>query len=491
MKRIFTIAMLGFLHLHTFAQYIAAQTYLKVNWDQKIMVSKSTPTMQVVTNALVRRGSPIHDGTFNAISNLGADMVRYAAWFPYPKLGVAELEPPTAGKTSWDFSLMDPITIDFMNATKGHPAIFEICTIPEWMFKTDKPVKYTDSPDSINWRYGGGTELRDPTLKEVSDYFARVVSWYHNGGFTDELGKYHKSGYHYAIPYWEILNEPELEHQIPMEKYVKIYDAIVKAIRKVSPGTKFVGMALAVPGSPHPFEYFLDHANHEPGIPLDMISYHFYAHAHDSQKIEDYPYALFDNADDFLNSVRFIDAIRKRESPATKVDLDELGTFVSQAMRAKPIPAAYWNLSGAVYAYLFVELSKMGIDVIGESQLVGYPGQFPDVSMIDWTNGKPNARYWVLKLIKDNFLPGDILVKTDAWAPNDSFKAQGFITRAGKKVLFINRENTTSTIRMPAELKGGKLYTVDMDSGENEPGQTAIADSIQLKPFAVAVAVAP
>jgi hypothetical protein len=44
---------------------------------------------------------------------------------------------------------------------------------------------------------------------------------------------------------------------------------------------------------------------------------------------------------------------------------------------------------------------------------------------------------------------------------------------------------------MPAELKGGKLYTVDMDSGENEPGQTAIADSIQLKPFAVAVAVAP
>ena len=51
------------------------------------------------------------------------------------------------------------------------------------------------------------------------------------------------------------------------------------------------------------------------------------------------------------------------------------------------------------YAYMFMELSKLGIDYIGESQLVGYPGvtsnttQFPDVTMIDWTNGKPNARY--------------------------------------------------------------------------------------------------
>ena len=45
--------------------------------------------------------------------------------------------------------------------------------------------------------------------------------------------------------------------------------------------------------------------------------------------------------------------------------------------------------------------------MIGESQLVGYPSQFPSVSMIDWKNGKPNARYWVLSLLKDNFHPGD------------------------------------------------------------------------------------
>ena len=48
----------------------------------------------------------------------------------------------------------------------------------------------------------------------------------------------------------------------------------------------------------------------------------------------------------------------------------------------------------------------MGIDVAGESQLVGYPSQFPDVSMMNWENGNPNARYWILKLLKDNFGPG-------------------------------------------------------------------------------------
>jgi hypothetical protein len=438
MKKIALLFMVLILTL-----FVKAQTPdLHVYWNQKIIVSRSIPTLQIVTNGMLRRGAPMHDGSFGAVKQLGADMIRYAAWYPYPRLAVAELEPPSANKTSWDFSLIDPLTIDFLNATKGHPAIWEFCTIPQWMFKTDKPAKYSANPDTVNWGYSGGTELRDTTLKEVSDYFARIVSWYHNGGFTDELGNYHKSGYHYDIPYWEILNEPELEHQISVEKYTKIYDAVVKAIRKVSPDTKFVGMALCLSTNPHPFEYFLNPANHEPGIPLDMISYHSYAHAHNDQKFEDYPYALFDYAENFLNRVVFIEAIRKRESPATKVDLDELGTFVSNEMREKvTIPPAYWNLSGAVYAYLFEEFSKIGIDVLGESQLVGFPTQFPDVTMIDYTNNKPNARYWVLKLIKDNFAPGDTLVQTNGWGPDDDYKAQGFITPQGKKVLLINRKN--------------------------------------------------
>ena len=44
------------------------------------------------------------------------------------------------------------------------------------------------------WDYEQGTELRDPSFKEVADYYARLLSWYTKGGFTDELGKRHESG---------------------------------------------------------------------------------------------------------------------------------------------------------------------------------------------------------------------------------------------------------------------------------------------------------
>ena len=64
------------------------------------------------------------------------------------------------------------------------------------------------------------------------------------------------------------------------------------------------------------------------------------------------------------------------------------------------IPHAYWNAAGALYGYLFIEESKLGVDVIGESQLVGYPSQFPSVSMMNYNTGKPNARYWVVKLLR-------------------------------------------------------------------------------------------
>ena len=81
------------------------------------------------------------------------------------------------------------------------------------------------------------------------------------------------------------------------------------------------------------------------------------------------------------------------------------------------IPNSYWNLSGALYAYVYGELAKLGIEYDGESQLVGYPTQFPSVSLVDWITGQPNARYWVLKLIHDNFGPGDKQVESTSICP--------------------------------------------------------------------------
>jgi hypothetical protein len=264
-----------------------AQAKLEVQWDHPLLVSRSVPTLQVVVNPPLRRGSKIHDSSFYALKSLGADFARYVPWLPYPRLGVAELDPPSNGKTSWDFSLIDPMTLDFLEATKGHPVILNFSTIPQWMYKTQKPVLYPKDPDSVSWDYSQGNELRDSTGGQVAGYYTRLYSWYTKGGFADELGKYHQSGYHFSIPYWEILNEPDLEHQPTPAQYTREYDAIVGGIKKISPDTKFVGMALAFETNPGWFQYFLNPKNHRAGIPLDMISYHFYATSTAGQSIDD------------------------------------------------------------------------------------------------------------------------------------------------------------------------------------------------------------
>jgi hypothetical protein len=469
-----------------------------VDFTKTLMVSKSTPTLQVVVNPMIAKGSPIHDGTFGALKDLGADYVRYVPWNPYPKLSVAELDPPTSDKTSWDFSLIDPYTKDFLEATEeqGHSTVMNFSTIPTWMFKTDKPVTYPADPNQVVWNYTQGAEPIDPTNKQIGDYMGRLVSWYTQGGFTDELGKEHKSGYHYKFPYWEVLNEPDIEHQTTPEAYTARYDAIVEAIHKVSPTTKFVGLGLAFPSqNPEIFEYFLDGSHHRPGIPLDYISYHFYATPDMSEDINGWQYTFFNQADGFLTGVRYIKAIRDRLSPATKMDTDELGVILPtdflelMAAKALPdhIPAAYWNAAGALFGYLFIEETKLGVDVIGESQLVGYPSQFPSVSMMDYNNGKPNARFWVLKLLKDNFHPGDTLVQTSV-SSGSATDAQAFITPAGKKLLLVNKRNSPVELTLPAEAKSATVSVVDEATGDGAARVSAQAgDKLKLAPFAVAV----
>jgi hypothetical protein len=453
-----------------------------IDWNNIQTVSKTTPTLQLVENPLVRANTPIHAATFKALKDLGADYVRYVPWFPYPKLAVAELKPPADGKTSWDFKLLDSTMEAFMEATKGHSVVINFSTTPAWMWKTDNVVDYPENAYQTDWNYNQGTELRDTTVKELAGYYARLLSWYTKGGFTDELGKYHKSGHYYKIPYWEVLNEVEAEHNMSPALYTKIYDAIVIEMRKVDPDTKFIGLALAYESNPAYFEYFLNPKNHKPGIPIDGISYHHYSSpSWNEQPLNGYQYTFFESADAFVNSVRYIEDIRKRLSPNTITTINELGTFIG----VDPIPNEYWNLSGAMYAHLFLEFTRMGIDVAGESQLVGFPSQFPDVSMINWKNGNPNSRYWVLKLLIENFGPGNKLIATDCGSPIDG---QAFITKKGKRLLLINKQNKDILIILPADAKGGIARSVDTITGENPPSEAPLnGNALTLKPFSVTV----
>ena len=171
--------------------------------------------------------------------------------------------------------------------------------------------------------------------------------------------------------------------------------------------------------------------------------------------------------------------------------MNELGSILTNEASA-PIPAEYWPLSGALYAYTYLGLANLGIDIVGESQLVGYPTQYPSVSMINWTNGRPNARYWVLKLLKDNFAPGDKFVdagiKGNEPDAQQAITLQAVSTPRGKRLLLINKRNRTVRLVMPPELKGSKIGMVDPSTGDERPAEGIVGDqAIELKPFAVAV----
>jgi len=105
---------------------------------------------------------------------------------------------------------------------------------------------------------------------------------------------------------------------------------------------------------------------------------------------------------------------------------------------------------------------------------------------MNWENGQPNARYWVLKLLKDNFGPGDKLVSTSF--DGGAVATQAFITKKGKKILLINKQNKEVEIVLASTTGGLSASIVDVTTGENPPATLQLkGNSISLKPFAVAV----
>lgn len=314
------------------------------------MISKTTPTLQVVINSMLNQSSSIHSDGLKALKSLGASYVSFVFWHHYPHTAVFELKLPTKTETFRNFSDADPFVEDFMEATEAHPVIIKL------MFKTDKPVEIPVDPKKVFLRYNAGTEFRDTTLKEVADYYVRLFSWYAKGGYTDELSQFQKSERFYKIPDWEVLNE--MERRLSPQLYTRIYDAIFLVLKRISSETKFVGLALGAQNKP---DYF------------------------------------------------------------------EIDTFIAGGEKGTTISGnSNWNLSGSVNTYIYLGLAELGIDVAGESQLVGYLKQLPDVTMMDWKNGKLNTRYWVLKLLKDNFGPGNKLLETRL---NDlDVSVQAFIT---------------------------------------------------------------
>jgi len=206
-----------------------------------------------------------------------------------------------------------------------------------------------------------------------------------------------------------------------------------------------------------------------------------------------------------LNTVRYIDSIRKRLSPATLVNLEELGTilpleqlFSSGPSKPYVIPGAYWNLSAALYAYLYMEATKLGIDAAGESQLLAdSPEMNSSVAMMDRKTGQPTARFRVLQLIKNHFGPGDQLIFTrlGPWAnlgvpfgEAADVAAQAFVTAKGKKLLLVNKRAEPRNISTRLMGRITDMEVMDVKTGDDAPRHEKVqGETLHLEPFAVAV----
>jgi hypothetical protein len=477
---------------------------VSAHWDHISRVSVTVPTTQHLANALTLRSNPLNRALLKDLRNLHTNDTRLQLWYSVPNQVVAELKEPTSTATFWNFKYMDPVVIDYFANTSGQHHV-NIGTIPRWMFRVPE-VKVPTDPAATFYSYTEGTsgdKLKDPTGKQFAEYQARIYEWYTKGGFTDDIGRYHKSGYHFKIDYWGILNEPDFENYLNVEQYTRIWDAVAENIHKIDPNVQFFGPEISgaeLTWAP----YFLNPKNHNPSAPpVQWFAVHNYVSSNNDPAtwqagfFTDPAGPAGFSVRTFGEQLRELLKTRDELSPKTKIAIDELGTFV----RLKPNDSGgpddspyssynplYWVASGGNWANNFIIAERFGIPLISMTQMFGAPTQSPSCTMINPNTGHPNAHYWVLSLVNRSFGPADKLVDTESSSPDVA--AQASITAKGKKLLLVNTSDRIVAVDLSRVFARDRLRVelVDATSGENPPRTEPIRNqAVDLAPFAVAV----
>ena len=142
---------------------------------------------------------------------------------------------------------------------------------------------------------------------------------------------------------------------------------------------------------------------------------------------------------------------------------------------------------------MYGHLAARGIDILTAAELIDYPGQFAGTTLVNWETGEPNARYWVVKLLHDNFGPGDRLIapnKVDELRQPDpavQIYAQGFITPRGiRKVLLVNKRDRALDVAI-AGVAGGEEQHVNQSTVAPPLAHKLTEDTVHLEPSEVAV----
>lgn len=118
---------------------------------------------------------------------------------------------PTARHTYWNFTLLDDFVLDFWSAVNGNVSapIPSFSTQPTWLYSPSE-YTYTDDPDTPWYGYDRGLAPAQ-NLTLLGDYYGRLLSWYTQGGMTDEYGYPHNGGHKLNITLVEVFNEPDYE----------------------------------------------------------------------------------------------------------------------------------------------------------------------------------------------------------------------------------------------------------------------------------------
>jgi hypothetical protein len=255
-----------------------------------------------------------------------------------------------------------------------------------------------------------------------------------------------------------------------------------------------MGLSIAMPEKrmAH-FEHFLKPENHKPGTPLDYISYHSYAQVDGNQPFKAWPGKLFEGADQFLGTVDRIEEIRKKHSPSTKTSINELSTMIANAPHMKEykdIPEKYWPLSTAVQAHSLIKLVERGIDSVAMSQLIGDPGMYPSITIVNPDTGKPTPRYWALKLMIQHIKPGSKWFPCTLGGddPEKSITCMAIQDPTGKrKVMLVNHTESPLDVEVPCA-KGTSQESVDVTSGSDGTSRKPVNSSrVKLEGFAVSI----
>jgi hypothetical protein len=505
---------------------------------------------------------------YTLLSGLGAEFVRFAPWFPDPRAVIPELRPPDCNTshpaTNWNSTVLDGVISDFMRAVCGANATAGACklsvaqqlsTMPSWLYVGGYcPSGNTSCLPSNPWEtrdpynsYNQGHKLHDPSCQQMARYVARVVGWYTAGGFMDECDHWHPSDLHYQWQLLSILNEDE--HFVTPDDgtaYATCYDAIVAAVATINPDITPVGPEIAQPGIHshddvwrlNMIKHFLDPNNHANKIAPPVASYHWLVNFDNGSLTR--PFLSWDRA-----LAGAVDELERAKANTTEMVLNEYIPYVldwcsdhgastsgvsfngggtcpdwqspktaggdPNLAHAKGIGINRntwsWNAAAASFAYIFGTLAELGYKYVGIDQLVSgtWPDNQPEVAMIDWQTGQPNAKYFVARLLATTVgvrANKTIFVSTASWTRKgkrsdrvESIYSLAYQVDGGARgVLLVNKESTAVDVHLRGFEDAGLVSVVEVDVGAAEPGFQLMKErrvgqdgEISLGPLAVAI----